>query len=952
MTGTTVSAISHPSPMKCRLSFPRLLTAFATAAVLHGQTGAPSPPGTPGLVPASPSDQTVNLDPFEVSADSDKSYGALNSRSMTAFNVALDHLPISADIFDQAFMLDVGATSVEDMVQTYSAGAGMSGLNAGSTASQNQPGDRVNLNYTQLRGMQTPNTQRDSLLYMGTLGGPGGTSIAYTSNFDLERVELIDGPQALLYDGGGAGGVINVVSKQARIGAPAFGSVTFRTDEWGTKSALLDYGVSRGNFAVRVAWIDASDQTRRINVGDHLAGTYVQLAAQLGKTVVRLSLEQTRDLRNASAYTTLTTTADPQFAGQNSYSLGYSMATNQAGALDNGRLNWGNLNSFDGFLSGDDTVAGFATLSADTQWTDWLSTQFSAGISEFFDDHFMDSGAIGLFSPASSANPIPGNWTMGMTGAFSASDAVRPYHGQAMRFSALATKDLFGGKAKTQSIVGVDMVDNRGAIIQYAYFQADSNWNIVTTPTVTANLGRTVLPKLSWTVNNGPLLYPAFRLGAPRITYNGVNYVRAQEDPFVPALVSPANPNGAALIGGAAGTRNDLINDGIYAVNDTQWLDGKLDTLFGVRLEHSYTYTSRAEKNPPSLTPVEIIDSHSFNFNAGADYHILPWLAPYFSVSDSYLVPPDLQNDPNGSPLAVSQALGQEIGVKITNAEKTLSGSLAAYHVSAKNQEFLMVSNLENDINPSGLNGIYDSDSSSGYTADTQSKGIQLVMTATPTSNWRLRLSAAVASGTIETTRIYHQLYDDQFNENSSGQVTYADGTVVYVAPTFDSKTPAYTQATAPAGSVPLTVTALSTPGGTYYGSPAAGTGTILSSSNAAKVLLSTDPAHGAILTGATGLPISAYQLNPALTGVSVAGAVPVAIAGESTTGYPEFSVNLTSLYTVPSGPLKGVEVGGTAIGGWKNAPTITIPAGLTSPPISPPDASSFMHARRRPVST
>src|SRR4051812_19469312 len=78
------------------------------------------------VAPPSPPEKSdvVKLTPFEVQADSDKSYGALNSNSITAFNVALDRMPISADIFTQAFMDDVAATNVEQLLQEYSAGAG------------------------------------------------------------------------------------------------------------------------------------------------------------------------------------------------------------------------------------------------------------------------------------------------------------------------------------------------------------------------------------------------------------------------------------------------------------------------------------------------------------------------------------------------------------------------------------------------------------------------------------------------------------------------------------------------------------------------------------------------------------------------------------------------------------------------------------------------------------
>jgi len=163
-------------------------------------------------------------------------------------------------------------------------------------------------------------------------------------------------------------------------------------------------------------------------------------------------------------------------------------------------------------------------------------------------------------------------------------------------------------------------------------------------------------------------------------------------------------------------------------------------------------------------------------------------------------------------------------------------------------------STLLNDINPSGLNGEYNG---GGATVPINfiSQGAQAVVTAAPIPNWRVRLSAAYTGGTIGTTKSYPQIYTDQFHANAAGDVTYADGTIVYVPATFNSKATqrSYSSTDAPAGSIPLTIAA-----------------------------------HGPILTGNVGLPISALQINPALAGISVPGLVEVAQSGQATTGYPE----------------------------------------------------------------
>jgi len=53
------------------------------------------------------------------------------------------------------------------------------------------------------------------------------------------------------------------------------------------------------------------------------------------------------------------------------------------------------------------------------------------------------------------------------------------------------------------------------------------------------------------------------------------------------------------------------------------------------------------------------------------------------------------------------------------------------------------------------------------------------------------------------------------------------------------------------------------------------------------------------------------------LSGVNPPGTIVTSTAGDQTTGYPQLSMNYTSHYTFPSGWMKGIQVGGTAILGW-----------------------------------
>ena len=135
-----------PSSVGPRRIRAALISVILWPAAVLAQTTPPasSPPPTATVETTStpPASQTVQLDPFEVSATPDKSYGELNSNSITAFKTELDKMPVSADVFDQTFMDDTGTQSVEEMLQQYSAGAGSASSQPDTSAANGQYLDR------------------------------------------------------------------------------------------------------------------------------------------------------------------------------------------------------------------------------------------------------------------------------------------------------------------------------------------------------------------------------------------------------------------------------------------------------------------------------------------------------------------------------------------------------------------------------------------------------------------------------------------------------------------------------------------------------------------------------------------------------------------------------------------------------------------------------------------
>jgi outer membrane receptor protein involved in Fe transport len=878
-----------------------------------GQAASPAKPATPPAPRAENRpplrEDVVELSPFVVEASRDDSYGAMNSNSITSFNTELEKLPISADVITKAFMDDTNSTTLENMLREYSAGAG-TGSAAGDPGGipVNMPldrggGDSVSAG-VQLRGLGAAVVKQDGFML------PSAAGTGLNSNFGVERVEVINGPQALLYGNGGGGGVVNVISKQARFGRKPETILKFQTDEYGHTLGQADFAIGRERMALIISVLRQELGDSRDHIGGPLRGIYGQFAFKLfDNTVVRLTGKKTKLDRFNQQQLTLSATSTA-VDGRHGQTVRYLLATGQmeqsatgnsgAGVIGNGHITWDNVDSYGN--ANEYTTANLGQLHVETKWRPWLTTQLSAGYQNKDSKIGVGSGIV-FYMPSHASNPLPGEWTIGNNGSAGASWSNQPSRSYSLRFSALLTNKLFNDRAQSQTIVGAEMTEGNYANENHGWFEVDGNGTLVRDAT-----GQRIQlenPNPYWSVSNGPARNVFPRAATPTITYQGKNYVSQVINLTDPALITPQNPQG--VTGTDLYLHSRALSKGAYLVNFTQWGDGRLATLAGLR------WVSADNRQYASSAIPEIrAKGDNLSFSVGANYAVKPWLRPYVAVSDTYNLPGVLLTvpaDPYGNPAPVSHSIGQEIGVKVSAWDGKLSGSIAVYAVQSKDESYAIPSQLRDSINPAGLNGRYRGATGIVIKVDRKSQGIQAAITAAPTKNWRMRLSAALVEGTIGNDTSYAPLYNDQFYANAQGQVTYANGTVVYVRPTALA-TPG---TAANAGYIPLTIAKLSTPGDPYYANPDPITG-LLRATTGRNVLNYTASPNGPIRTGVAGLPISALQI----TGVTPPDQIVTSRSGDHTTGYPKVSFSFTSVYTISRGALKGLKFGGTVNAAWK----------------------------------
>jgi outer membrane receptor for ferric coprogen and ferric-rhodotorulic acid len=907
---------------------------------------APPPPTSDALVRRpSTEDQLIRLNPFEVRAEADSSYGALNSNSLTQFNLALSQTPVSADIFTEEFMRDISATSIEEMLNGYGAGAGIVMSNPDSDALSQQPGDRVGNQTIGIRGLGGGAIHRDGFSATGAANNFGTTAVGISSTFDVERAEVVRGPQGLLYGAGGAGGTVNTVSKRANFNRRA-GTAVWRIDQYGSKQAQLDDNVGTDRLAFRFSLLDDAQRYRRVFIGHETKGVYGQLAWKLDalRTVLRLQGQQTINERilntNQENIAFTNTATDPR----HNFGLAYmlrnglagetSPATGQPwprGAIAGGKLTWDNINSWAGWAASEYVTNRIATASAETVWTRWLSTQFNVLFNDYLSDR-ANGGIANLSAPLLNGNPLTA-WANGAT----LSDVEQPTRRWAARGAAMLTAALFRGRAQTQTLLGYDIEWADSGPTDYGFYLADSDFNVVYNPAIPSNLGRTPMPRIWWSVADGPHKKPLPRGGwlSPRVTFGGVNYVRMANNPRDPSWVRPNNPLGLAQLAGlpgVSGQNNDGHHwqnrtAGFYASNYTAWFGDRFGTLVGLRTNENF-------KRTPNITatvaePWAESTKSNQSTNLGLNVRLLTWLRGFYSFSSTYNTALVNANDPLGNAPRPSTGTGHEVGLKFNSRDGRISGSVQAYNTNSKDEMINAGGGVRDLINPNGLNGAHNGPAGAKnqwVNLDRTTRGLEAILTASPTPNWRVRLAATTSDGRNLTDKQYPLLWNDQFYLRN-GAVTYQNGTPFLVP--IDPAVIAANIATLnrqidPAtlqnqgAWAPLTITMMNDRTGPYWAQPADDNGR-LQTSNLRRVLQYFVGPNGSALTGVTGLPTSDIPYSWSDPN-GTRGQTVVARKGESTVGYARYRFVLTNNYTFTGDTwLRGFGVGGTVALGLKN---------------------------------
>ena len=830
------------NPMKKSLSarMSVILAAIVTSLVSVSAQNAPT----------AAKEQAVQLTAFEVAADQNDTYEALNTSGVTGTNRSIRSLPMTMNVYTRTFIDELNATDISDIMKfTPNVSYSLDG-SGGGTQSPEQ---------FRLRGLTSKEERRRN----------GFVSLSRSDVFSTERLEVLRGAQALLYGQGVSSGAVNTVTKRATRGRN-FGEARLQVDSNQSRRLTLDYNLSAGPYAVRAVALTGYQGFWQDNVIDRPRGFYLEAVRHLGKTFsLRANheyVEENSNTRNSGVATTIrdSTNRDPRVGQTLDTLLGTRGDT--SGILLGGKsLSYENYRSPQSIVTGRRQFGNTTVVAFEGEPAPKLSIRLAGNYQRVAIFNETNNAAADLYAPTD-VNAVNGQWTT----------RVSPQRSRNHWFiraaqAAAVYKFETGSFAKHQLIAGSEQRLKQQTFITQRLYQVDAQNNFLPG---SDNLGRRFLTPF----------YVAVQDSYPDAHQPPAGYRWADNAAFNSAPATPANPRG--LSGSSPLTLRVERQLAGYVNWLGTWFENRAETMAGIRADKVTLDNDQIEQRITATTAKSGLIGGVFNFT--------PDFGLYANASKSFAAAGTFQATVDNTFPQPGTGTSAEAGLKFDIWKRNISGSLAFYDNRAENEALVIPGPTRNIVDPIGING---RNGGAAAVANVRSRGVELVVTARPTKNWRVYASIGTNDATITSGLSHAVFYNDQFNATGDNvKVKQADGTLV------DLLVPSVrTNAASPR--VPLTLTMLRSDPTTGYRAtldPASGRIT-----NAAALLLNT-PGVG---TGALGLPITAHQLGFVAPN---GGIIDIFSPGDKTTPNAGFTTSANTNYEFSRGTLKNLSVGGT----------------------------------------
>lgn len=613
--------------MTSLLTLPRpwhvALAGLLMAGVLRGQPTATGP-----NVPAASSEAPIELSVFEVSSSRDIGYQSTNAAELTRMNTAIADIPMNVTVLNQEFIEDTLARSTEDVLEYV----------PGFVPTSNND-DWV------VRGFSNGNTK-----FLN--GFPQQDSIGKVSIANIERVEVLKGPAAVLYGQGGFATTVNRVTKRPK----AQPGTTVRASYGPLESMRFDLdntgpiGGDKSPFRYRInaVW-DDGEYYRGISHDEKTIAPAVSW--QIAPTT-RLSLEYVRveETDAGGVWRQPMFRGDPRgFLRANGTYLSYG-DNKQAYAAPGDIREWKR-----GFGMADFQHAFSRNLQ--------LRVQFAMDTKDqYYNELQPEQGSLTLLQDAVL---MPRRWRIRTQDV----DNLRSRNELLAQFKT--------GPASHRALLGFGWDRSDGEI-----WNRDGTYNRGGLPANNANLNRRwPTGHVGNRFNEYPNVTLAQFLADPRIA--GFNPFMVLPVNALDPAASPAVPAESDRPPLPAGNRNyDYAQNTEYYLADVvSFAEERFFVTGGVR--HTRTDDRRTNGHTGVLVRDDSADSTTFS--GGLVYHLNPEkkLTIYANANSSFI--PEFRRQPDGTALDPEEGNQKELGFRYSLMNHRIQGLVAVYEILQQN---------------------------------------------------------------------------------------------------------------------------------------------------------------------------------------------------------------------------------------------------------------------------
>lgn len=631
-----------------------LFAALAWSGVAAFAQTAPAEPAEAGQ-----SDEALMLTPFVVSTEKDSGYLSTNAATATRIAMKVQDLPFSVSILNQEMLRDLNVPNLDTAFRFIN----------GNDNNGNPP----ERNFSRMRGFQQI---AGSHLRNGFRFG------AQKDMFNVERVEVVRGPNSTVVGEADPGGQINIVTKQGVLGQN-FGEVSLQAGSYNSLRGSIDYNVS--------AVVAKLPMALRVNAIYYDTDSFIKFAH-----------EETTGLA-------LNWVVRPTRKTQVSLDFEATDTTRVQETSPGDR--WGGAPGYFGGFHYDLRDESYRTIPM-TPTVIYGIGEFTTGA--FLSPHSYEYAASQAVSGPDSKNEtaarfynltvdqeITSNWFVQFAGGYSLGKAY-----YVNRSSALGTYSI-GYTGYTQDATGLHYTPGGRYFANLSWTRNDAPQY---TPTTDLRLSTVYKLDLSWMKQDITAGVGYYRVGSNEGSYTSTLQTAAGATLRLPVYLDALteaetgiqrwlNTPGSKWTAGNPGKAAEVKNKGYFISTSGSYLQGRVRTLVGVRKDvtnrKSYSgvwadaartqgvYTLGESVDTDAVSPLYSIswapsDKVTLFYTHGSSYK------PSTATRRVLKMPIDPAN-PYGKTLDPESGTGDEIGIKLDLLDHKLALTASAYEINKKN---------------------------------------------------------------------------------------------------------------------------------------------------------------------------------------------------------------------------------------------------------------------------